>query len=316
MLRIRHYLRHIILMSLLALLPGTVRGAQNPARPPTKKSHPSAARTTKSANVRTGQIVALDTTAETLTLQEGPGKSVPYSLTDKTRCLKEKREAEITDFKVGDTITLRFRKSRTDEPPRVLEIADPQTALWLRGLRSKTVAVTIKEVTEEHLVAALGPDEITYVVSDKTLWSKGGQDVTSDAFLPGSKVYIVPRVLPSGAFMARAVADTDAAAAQLKERQARSLLGRLQSVDFSSHDLTLRTTAGATRKLSWNEEIEVYRGSTRLPLSVLKAGLAVRLSLKRNDAGEEAITRITLSKPTRGHARPPTGAPLSKPTRL
>ncbi|HZP81894.1 MAG TPA: hypothetical protein VFB21_09675, partial [Chthonomonadaceae bacterium] len=181
----------------------TAPPAPSPVKPLAAAQTPS-----KSANIKTGEIAALDTQTETLTLKDRAGRSTLTILTEKTRCLKAHRMVQASDFKVGETVTLRLRKSRSGGPPLVVEMSDPATALWLRGLRSKTVSGAIKEISEESLTLAVGPDELSYTLSAKTRWSRGGKEIPASEFKAGDRVFVVPRALPSGALMARAVSDT------------------------------------------------------------------------------------------------------------
>ncbi len=273
----------LALLPLSALTPAAQ--AQNAAPSVVKPAKPKRVRSAvKSANMKTGEIAAIDTTAQTLTLKERTGKTVTYALTDRTHILKNKRPVELSDFKVGDVVALRVRKARGDEPPKVGEMADPETAQWLKGLRTKTQAVAVKEISEDRLVASLGGDEVSYVISDKTRWSKGGKEAAPEDFKAGETVYIVPRGLPNGAIMARAVADSEQAAARLKERLARSLHGTLQGLDTTQHQITLLTAAGETRILPYTEETEVRQGGKTLPLAALKPGQRVSVSIRRNEA--------------------------------
>lgn len=309
----RHFSSGLLLTvgwGLVALfLPPSLARAQTapPAQPPVK-SVVSVRTSSRSANIKTGEIVALDAETETLTLKDRTGKSTLYVLTEKTRCLKAHRMVQTADFKVGETVTLRLRKSRSGGPPLIVELSDPATALWLRGLRSKTVSGPIKEISEESLTLAVGPDELNYTLSEKTRWSRGGKEIPASEFKAGDRVFVVPRALPSGALMARAVSDTENGAAQLKERTARSVKGVLQNLDAGAHKLTLATVAGDLRTLPYTDETEVRMSGKTLPLSVLKVGQHIGLSLKKDEEGEQFITRITLTTTKRAPRRAAPGA--------
>ncbi len=103
--------------------------------------------------------------------------------------------------------------------------------------------------------------------------------------------------------MARAVADSEIGAAQLKERLGRSLKGIVQSVDRSAHRMTVTTAAGQIRTLAWIDAVEVRQGSKPLSPAILKPGQHVTISLTRSEEGEEAISRITLSRPKRARSK-------------
>jgi hypothetical protein len=303
----------------LSLVPAFVRAQTAPpsdAKPAgDKAAAPEPTRsTTKSASIKTGAIVTLDATGLTLTLRDRSDKTTEYTLTPKTRYLKNKTMVQPDAFKAGDAVTIRLRKIRNQNAYAVFELTDAASGNWLRAIRRDTVPATIKAIEEERL-SVVGADAtlFNYVLTEKTRWSKGGKEATARDFKPGNKVYVVPRSLPNGDIMARAVADTPSGAAQMKERTAVTVHGVVQNVDVSAHKFVLATKAGDTRTLHYTDSTEVHQSGKTLPLTALKAGLSVGAHVKHDVDGEDVASRITIDASTgknvRTHKKTATSAP-------
>src|SRR5262249_54423437 len=155
------------------------------------------------------------------------------SLSDKLRCFKAKHPAQPTDFKAGDPAVAHLRRSRADGSLTVIELTDPPSWDWLTALRRETTSAVITAMDEETLTATVRGDAlpVTYTRSEKTRWSKAGKAAGPGDFKAGETIVIVPRSLPSGAIMARIVADNPTAAAIEKERSARSVHGTIRALD-------------------------------------------------------------------------------------
>jgi hypothetical protein len=303
---------------LLGVTPTTSLLAQEkagPQSPPTAPARKSAA--SKSANVKSGTITALDAAADTLTLQERTGKSGVYVLSARTHYNRQRRAGQRSDFKPGDAAVLHFRKSRTDGALLVTELDDPASWSWLSELRKSTASAVVKEITDDTLSVTVGADNVPldYTISDKTRWEKAGKEVEPSAFKAGDHVYIIPRSLPSGSIMARAVADTNAGAVQEKERLATSVHGTIASVDMAAHKLVMQTVAGDTRSLAFGEDTEVVRSSKPQPLSTLRPGLHVAARIRHEAGGDETVWRITIEAPRKSspaRKRVPSGKGVAK----
>ena len=258
---------------------------------PVRKSTP-----TKSANVKSGVIAAVDAAAETLTLRERTGKSAVYVLTAKTHFNKGRRAVQAEDFKVGDAAVVHFRKSRTDGALLLTELDDPVSWIWLSELRKTTTAATIKEITEDTLSVTVSADNVPmdYTISDKTRWEKAGKEADPSAFKDGDHVFIVPRSLPSGAVMARAVSDSTQGAAQEKERLAPSVHGTIVTIDPAAHKLVLRTLAGDVRNLAYTDELEIVSNGKQAQIGALRPGLRVVARIRHGAGGDEIVWRFTV----------------------
>lgn len=308
----------VILPAVVALFVARIPAAMAQDKPPTTVAPSAVAKVakappTKSANVKNGEISAFDAAAETLSLRDRTGKSEVFVVTPKTRYNRNRRVAQRSDFKVGDSVVLHFRKSRTDGALLVSELDDPVSWMWLRGLRKATTLAVVKLISDDILSVAIGPDSVPldYTISEKTRWEKAGKEVDAAAFKPGDHVYVVPRSLPSGSIMARAVADTTSGAAQEKERLALSVHGTITSVDPAAHKCVMKTVAGDTRSLAYSDETEMVQNGKSIPVSSLKSGLHVAARIRHEAGGDEVVWRITVES-ARKPAAPKKKSPIVK----
>ena len=275
------------------------RSQDTPAPPGRRAAQTSTARKSapsKSPNVKSGEITALDTTGDTLTLRDRTGKPSIYVLTDKTHFTRNRRAAQRTDFKVGDAVVLHFRKSRTDGALLVTELDDAVSWMWLSEMRKSTTPAVVTSIVDNTLSVTVGQEHLPfdYTISDKTRWEKAGKEVDAAAFKSGDMIYVVPRSLPSGSIMARAVADSAAGAAQGKERLAASVHGAVVSVDLPGHRVVVKTFAGDMRNFAINDETEVIVNSKPMPLGTLRQGLHVVVRIRHDVGGEEIAWRFTV----------------------
>ena len=262
-------------------------------------SLPGLAQTKKSAshpaNVQTGTLASIDTAAATLTLKPKTGADIPYRLTEKTRILKGKKSVEADTFKAGDAVVVRFRKSSVG-PASLYDLADKTSWEWLAKLRKETTLVTVKEISEDALHATEGADAaaVEYRITEKTACSKGGKPATTADFKPGSKVYVVPRMLPSGGIMAVAISETSESAAKLKERARSTLSGTVKAISAEKKTLSIRSVSGDDRDLNIAADVIVRHLSKDVPLTAVKPGQTVSLRLTRNEENEQVISKITI----------------------
>ncbi|HLK61053.1 MAG TPA: hypothetical protein VKU00_31095 [Chthonomonadaceae bacterium] len=265
-----------------------------------------------------GQIAALDADAQTITLKTlNSGDSATYALTQKTHCWRNKRAAEATDFKAGEAVVLHIRSSSTGDLPKVTEMADPTTWNWLRKMQRETTVGTLREIGEQSVTVTVGTEAIplTYTFSDKTHWSKGGQEVGPDRFKTGDTVAVVPRALPGGGIGARVIADSVSAAEQAKEMLSRTVSGIVQSVDPAGHSLTLQTQAGALRTLTCAATVLLQDGTKTLPFDHLRPGLPVHVHLKSDTDGNKMAVRIQIATVHRRASRTGKTGAATKPSK-
>jgi hypothetical protein len=251
--------------------------------------------TARSANVHTGTVVSVDVTSGTVVLKPRSGPDITYHLTDKTHILKAKKAVEATEFKPGDAAVVRFRKS-TAGPASLYDLADKASWEWLDHLRHETTAVTVVEATDESLKADEGADkaEVDYRVTEKTAWQKGGKPAAPADFKAGVRVFVVPRLLPSGSIMASAVSDAQEGAAVLKEWSRSTVSGVVKALDAPKHALRLHTIAGEERDIVLAPDVVVRQASKDVPLTILHPSLNVSVRLARTPDNELEASRITI----------------------
>jgi hypothetical protein len=268
---------------------------------------PASAQTTRAraqpANVQIGTLVSIDTAAATLSLKPRAGAEIVYRFTEKTHFLRAKRAATPADFQPGDTVVVRFRKSSVG-PASLYDVADRVSWDWLTRVRRETTRVTIVEITDESLRASEGSDNtpLAYRITDKTLWARGGQPASAADFKAGESVHVAPRLLPGGGLMAAAVSDAPDMTARLKERTRPTVSGTVKACDPAKRTLSLRSAAGDERDFSIAADCLVRLSSRDVPLASVRAGQSVTLHLKRNEEGEQIITRITIH-PAKGRSK-------------
>jgi hypothetical protein len=282
------------------LMPSLAPGvqAQTPPKPGTSSSTTKSktkSTTSKSPNVKTGEITAVDTKKKTVSIKDSAGMAANYALIEKTHCYKNKREAEPADFKAGDAVVVHIRHSRNGDA-QAIELTDKTSWDWLDGIRHNVTTAKIKEIEDDALTVTIGAEALplTFTVSDKTLWNKGGKEAKPADFKAGDNISIVPRSLPSGGIMASVVADNAQGAAIGKERKATSVHGVIQTLDSAMHTLTLKTEAGDTRILTYTETTEVHQNSKTLPLTSLKVGQSVGTRIRHEDDDKEIVWSITI----------------------
>ena len=261
----------------------------------------------KSPNVKSGEIVALSADEGTIQIKDKLGKTAEYALTEKTRFLKGKQDAEASAFKPGDAVVVHIRKARDGGDSQATEVADKASWAWLEDVKRNMSQGVITSLEDEELAVTIGAEKIpvAYRVSDKTTWSRSGKPASAADFKVGDKVVIVPRSLPSGAIMARAVSDTPQAAMQLKERQATSVHGVVKTVDATAYKLMVETPTSDMRLIQGNAETEVVSKSKALPWTALKPGQHVGARLRHDYAGDAVCWRITIETgKTATHLKP------------
>lgn len=253
----------------------------------------------RAANVVSGTLATTDAAAGTIGVKSRAGTETLYRYTEKTQMWRAKKPAEISGFKTGDSVFVRFRKSAVG-PATLYDLADAASWAWVDRLRHETAQVTVKEIDEQSLHATEGADaaEYTYRVTDKTQWSKGGKAAAPADFKAGDKVYVVPRLLPGGATMAMAISDASNDAAKLKERARFTVSGTIRQLNVEKRTLAIHTTAGDDRELALLPDCAIRMAGKDVPLSYLRPGQAVSLHLSRDDAGDQVVKQVTIKGKT------------------
>ncbi|GEM_PF-7111071 len=292
------------LFALLLCLPVLPSLAQEepPTQPPpsTAKAKPKITplkKTTKSktANLKIGLIMAIDAENSTLSLNEKTATNT-YTLTERTRYRKNKADAELEAFKVGEQITLKLRKVRNKDEYVVQELHDATSWEQIDAIRRKQMQVTIRKIEDSELAVTFGSEKepFVYITSDKTHWSRAGKDASPEDFKVGEVVTIVPRSLPSGNVMAAIVADSAQEATRTKERHARSVTGQIAALDGSKWQIVLALNPQETREFTYSPKTLVKLGSRPMTVAALKVGQRIRASLKQVDEQLPEAYRITI----------------------
>lgn len=279
-----------LLVGILALIPALSVSAQ------TSKA--------VSPNVKFGTLASLDPEAATLILKPKTGADITYRITDKTVILQNRKAVEASAFKPGDSIVVRFRKSSVG-PASLYDLTDRPSWDWLNRIRRETTQVIIQEITEDELEAVDSGAPIAYRITEKTSWAKSGKPCSAADYKAGEKVYIVPRLLPSGGVMAIAVSDSTNYAAILKERSRIYVTGTVKSINVEKRLLNLLSVAGDDRELPIAEPCIVRKESKDQPLTAVKPGQTVTVRLARDEENEQHITRITIKTTKSTKSRPP-----------
>src|SRR5688500_10484280 len=276
-------------------------------------AHVVSAQTSKttSPNVKFGTLVSLDPEAATLVLKPKTGADITYRLTEKTKILRDRKAVESSAFKAGDSIVVRFRKSSVG-PASLYDLTDRPSWDWLSRIRRETTQVTIQEINEDALEAVDSGAQIAYRITEKTAWSKTGKPCSAADYKAGEKVYVVPRLLPSGGIMAIAISDSTNSAAILKERSRIYVTGTVKVINPEKRLLNLQSVAGDNRELPIAESCVVRKESKAQPLTAVKPGQTVTVRLARDEENEQHITRITIQTKKTTKSRPP-AAPKKTP---
>lgn len=277
-----------VLASLILLSPTTGLAAGQSSASKTK-SRPS--------NVVSGTLTSTDPAAATINVKLKPGSERPFRYTEKTQMWRERRSVEISSFKPGDNIVVRFRKSGVG-PATLYDLADAGSWAWVDRLRHETCLIAIKEIDEESLHATETGADFTYRVTDKTQWSKGGRPGAPSDFHSGDVVHVVPRMLPGGNTMALAVSDASMDAARLKERSRYTVSATIRAWNAAERKLDFVTSAGDERQLTLTDDCIVRLSGKDVPVSYLRSGQAVTLHLTRLGGEEQVIRQITIRKAT------------------
>ena len=256
-------------------------------------------------NVRAGTIVAIDAPVAMVTLKTSGGGPVSYHCTERTRYWRAMRAAALADFKAGDQVVVRHRLN-APAPAPLYDLADSTSWAWLDRIRHEITPVSIAALASGALRATEGAAAvpIEYRVTEKTAWSRGGRAVDAGAFRAGDRVFVAPRLLPSGAVMAIAVADTEAAAAALRDEAKPAFAATLVAVDLAKHMLRVRTAAGATRELPLAEDCVARRGGVEVALDTVRPGTPITVWRRRDEHGDRVVSHITVKSARSGTRRP------------
>ena len=261
-------------------------------------------------NTKSGSFVSSDPNAATIILHPRIGANVIYRYSEKTHFAREKKFVDVSAFKPGDPIIVRFKKSIVG-PANASDVADKVSFDWLNRIRHEPIQVMIKEISEETLLVTEGADkaEIEYRITDKTQFEKSKKPATLTDFKVGDIVFIVPRSLASGAIQAVAVSDGKADAIHLKERLKTTVMGTIRTIDLKKMVLGLRSTTNDDRDFEIADDCTATLSGRAIPLTFLKPGLTVTLHLTKRDEDTQVVSKITVQS-KKGSRKPALPRPV------
>ena len=161
--------------------PGTPSDSASPPPP----SHPEAARRRPGV---AGTITALDD--KTITLKTLRGAAATVTLTDKTQFRKDRQQAKLSDFKVGDMIMVRGDSS--GENIWTAELVASRTGggeQFREGMGKRFIAGEVKAIDGTHLTIARF-DGVSQIINvdENTSFKKQGESITLADLHPGDHV--------------------------------------------------------------------------------------------------------------------------------
>lgn len=273
----------VTLLLTLAALPALAQATQAVASSP------------KSGNVRTGSITLLDSVSGQLSLRGPTGTETAFRLTEHTLILKARKTVERSAFAVGESVVVRFRRA-SNGVATLYDLVDKPSWDWLARVRRTVTEVSLRSVSEDRLACSEGSEAvpIEYRVTPKTLWGAGGKAVGAPVGKAGDRVFVAPRLLPSGGIMAVAVADTKSLCQMLLERSRPTCKGVVAAVNAAERRLTVKSGLGDIRELRWSEKVVVRRGGHDVTTQSLHTGAHVVVHLKSGTSGEREVSRITI----------------------
>lgn len=255
---------------------------------------PQSAPTVRTPNVKTVTVTAVDATARTVTVQVAGGAAEAYACTDSTLMRKDRRPVSFDAFKPGETVVVRFRRSKT-APCRLYDLMDRGSWTWMDGVRHHIQQITVHTADTSTLSGTIGPDAVPveYRVTARTQWALGGKGDGAAAPRAGDLVWVVPRLLPSGGTMATAVASTEAGAKRLQDEARPTATGSVVSLDVAKRTLQIRARAGYERTLPLAQDCEVTLRGKTVPVTAVQPGQTVTAHIRRNN-DERQVTRIAI----------------------
>ncbi|MCL5283898.1 MAG: DUF5666 domain-containing protein [Armatimonadetes bacterium] len=285
----------IVFAVLLLAVAISVAPAASPSNNPSR---------TRIQNPISGVITQLDPAKGLLVLKTAAG-DFTARIGAHSHFYRQKSSSDPTQFRIGDSVKLRVRRSPSAEP-LVLECINSQSWGWLERIRRQPMHGVVKELTDDFLTVINSEDmkPFEYRITPRTQWNRKGAAVRDSAYKPGDSVVVVPRPLPGGGVMALAVTDNAADIALLKERSRTIVTGNVTAWDAANSFLTLKTIAGAVRRFKLNQSTSITDSSKQAAASALGVGTRVTVHFHRTGALVEQATRITIKTGVRGLKRP------------
>jgi hypothetical protein len=279
----------------LACVAARVCAVQALPAPPASPPGPAASlRPAKSATRFAGVVQEIDAAA--LKLTDASGKTVEIGIDSRSRFYRDRAAAGWSSFKAGDRGVAHVRPSRKAGSLKLAYLADPGTEEWMRAARRRIFSGVVKRLDAASLCVVAGADQTVYELDGRTRWLKGGKEGAPGLFKAGEAVTVVPGGRVNGALFARIVADTPAGARKEKESIARTVHGRISTVDPAAHRIVVAMRDGQTRTVIVAPDTEILMQAAPASFSDLKPGEHVDVLLRSGPPNDHA-RRIRLSYP-------------------
>lgn len=245
---------------------------------------------------------------------DGDAPPVTAALTDKTRFHRVVAKTGKV-FTVGEKLVLRLA-FYPDGRVTVADFYDVEIHNELQRLRKETIVGTVDTPMPAGAVSGylhVRPEEeestIEYRVTETTLFYKNNTRVAPTAYPAGAPVAIKPRALPNGGFMARIVAESEAALDIAYKDTLTVWGGVAEQVDPSNGFVLLKRTDGVRRKVLFPRNLTITdeknrkeKGERKLYGLAEIVGKSIIVRLVRNekpgDNGTRSATEITVGTDT------------------
>ncbi len=285
----------VILLAVAASFAPAATPSKNPNRSPSR---------TRIQNPISGVITRLDPEEGLLVLKTAAGEFTTR-IGAHSYFYRQKSSSDPAQFRIGDSVKLRVRRSRSSDP-LVLECIASQSWDWLERIRRQPMHGTVKKLTADSLTVINSEDAkpFEYRLTPRTQWDRKGAAVQGTAYKPGDRVVVVPRPLPGGGVMALAVSDNAADIALLKERSRSIVTGAATAWDPANSILTVKTVAGDARRFKLTQSTFLTASGKAAPASALGVGTRVTVHFHRTGSPVEQATRITIKSVLRRMRQP------------
>ncbi len=257
----------------------------------------------RAAEVRSGIIQKTDALARTVSVMDGSARRV-YEVPASAVLVIAKRAATLEQFTPGMKVQARS-SSVGKRGARLYDLVEAGSWQWLQRVRRDVTGGKVLALDEKGLTVedALDRGVMAYRITPKTLVAIGHGEADRKSIAIGQTVFVAPRLLPNGATMATAIADTKSEALRLRERTRPTVTGAIAAWDVSTRKLTLNTRAGDTRQVLLHGDCLIRRDGTDLAATVLRKGMTVTVHVRRSGAGVEECHRVTVKSGFAGAAR-------------
>lgn len=246
------------------------------------------------ATIRPGVLQTVDADSRQVSVVHG-AEVVRYQLPATAVVIRQKRLCELKDMPAGAKVQVRYRVS-TSQPFHAYDLVEAESWAWLQRMRRDIISGQLVAVDERTVVLEDARDHgrLPYRVTDKTSIEIQNRPATQALLKAGMKVWLAPRLLPNGAAMATAIADTEAAARRLKERRQPTVTGSIVEWDPPSRCVKLHTRAGDVRVLRLAPDCVIRQEGRDLSADRLRKGLVVTAHLRPSETSEALAHRITV----------------------